>query len=542
MSRFFNYRNLIIMVNVLMLVTIAHQSVMAGVSATSQSPGNVLQNDVDRFNDALGLYGSCKFTQSLQISKDLISRSKDADIVDAAKLLDVLCTRSLYGYETAVREASNMGVSPKVSDLIKQLMSEDALYKNELSQAQSGSMSDRSLVRLGWMQTLYGRQPDTVTAYDRMIAQHSRQGADIAWTFSMVNMLILSGESNKAKTLVLSAYDQINTSGAKSGPDVKTAWTLANLLIRIGEFDKAKSIALASLSANADNVNSPYLVHIISTCDTSRNKGFQACIDSMTQLIKRLPGTRAGYCAMKVRAEVSESAGDIPGAMLQYAELINIPAAGKYSSDAYRGMVEVVSAHKQDDQTDHGLKSISSVCHGTRAGSQAYLLLGRMYKENGNTSKAENAFESLVAAYPTGVEVEQAKTELINIYQDQGTAMLSSGNGSAAYTAWRKAYGLDSNETRRAEVLCKNALALIGKQKYSDARNLLKVLKANTSRAVSKWQERADYLDASIYFQSGDYNSALPLLKQIVSTARFQDSKSAAKDLIIQIESKTSAH
>jgi tetratricopeptide (TPR) repeat protein len=203
----------------------------------------------------------------------------------------------------------------------------------------------------------------------------------------------------------------------------------------------------------------------------------------------------------------------------------------------YRALKAIDAARlKESQNVFRALQSVAESDRGTKAGTHSYMLIAHIYQQEGNVSKAESAFLPVIANSPSGLVRDEAMSDLIAMYQEKGMSMLETHDVSAASAMWRKAYDVDTNDVRRSRALCANADTLIARSQLGEARILLHILESDTSKAVMRWREHAECVDAQIYIRTGDCRSALPIVKDLLSSARYHESKQMARGLMAQIK------
>lgn len=456
--------------------------------------------------------GNCEL---LSMGKEVLAKSSDPDVRIEADDMIVNSVQMELGCDAAVKECERLKASlnrdnPSYVAEIKTLDNLLNLNK-ELSKIYQGLLTEykapdgtwrshRTQLEAARATLLYGGKQKFFDAYERIIADSGKSDYAMDVTYEYIDLLHDCGEGKKSAALAESTL--------KMYPQCEYAIALINT---IGEI------------CNGD-------------------KSYDRCVSVMTELSKLSPRTEAAYCALNWAAYARLMNGDKDGALLQYAEVANLDVDGKNGKEAFNRIMSIGSPNQGDALIIKSLLKVASAHPATRVGAVSYLCVGRIYKTQGKTAQAQNVFQSIVTGYPSTDSADKARSELITIYQENGQELLDQKNPSGALSIWRKAYAIDVIETRRAEALCSNASTLIFNGQYSEARSLLSILKQNPAESITKWREIAECLDAKISFKTGDYNNALPVLRRIVSTARYRDTKEMANDLIAQISAKSSTN
>lgn len=237
---------------------------------------------------------------------------------------------------------------------------------------------------------------------------------------------------------------------------------------------------------------------------------------SMLQTIRAARGNTA--VLMKLKEEL-KSAADISYCLELVREINTVSLGQGKPVEAIKQMRQIIQDHPKSE-----------------IAAEAQFCIGEDYYIAENWQKAEQSYLDALHRYPESNVAKKVRPTLAHMHHIEAGAYLAKGNKVEAIASWKKSFHYESSPFTQAELLYRIAATLAGLQKYDEAHCHLQMILKNPNGIYADWQENAAYLDASLYYQSGDYQISLQKYEALLKIARQPADKESAMAIIENTE------
>jgi tetratricopeptide (TPR) repeat protein len=385
-----------------MLVVCVYQWVITGSTAghTLRSDAAELQ-DCDRLAQSIDAFEASQHTDCIRIAKDLIGHSSDPDVLDQAKLLVILSTRSESGYKAAMQAAEDLKGTEALSDIADRLRSDQAAYEAAVAAQRKIVDKDRgnkttaeAQLRIAQFTDLYGASRSAIAGYKQVISKYPNEVASVGAMGMLARHYIAVRRYDEGIGLLgnLAKGKQDSRLGAAAGACIGRLWFAK------GDMDGAMSAYVESIRRDDDSSSAWAAFRGIATVGIA-GKQPERAIGALSGVILSNPPLETAALALYTEGQVYRGTGDAASAEKTFAD-----AGDRYAS--------------------------------TLGGSESRFALGQMYAAQGRVDDAEVQWVKLIAEGGRGQKwlVSNTRTDLAHLRYDAALKADSAGDRSRGVT------------------------------------------------------------------------------------------------------------
>jgi len=218
-------------------------------------------------------------------------------------------------------------------------------------------------------------------------------------------------------------------------------------------------------------------------------------------------------------------------------EQIGYEPNGSVVGEAVTTVKELCLVRSGPEEAVRQLEDIATWHVLDEAGAHAYLCIGEIYRSQGKTELAEKAFVTVDRLYSSSPVRDTAMRMAGDMYNDVARVYENKKDFPNAVEAWKKAYKFyPDGDYRKYETAYAVGFFLLQIGKHNEAHYYLNLVLGTTSPKLASLREKAAYRDAIAYDCAGDSQSALTVLRKLISDSKNQDVKDLAQSAIESIE------
>jgi tetratricopeptide (TPR) repeat protein len=184
------------------------------------------------------------------------------------------------------------------------------------------------------------------------------------------------------------------------------------------------------------------------------------------------------------------------------------------------------------------LADIADRYRKSEAGAQARFYIAQTYRDQGKTEEARKAFLSVIERFPASQRAKDAKAMVFSSYWDKAMEFQKANDLSGAVEVWKQAYEYAADSRMKAEVLCIIEGTLLCLNRYEEVHKYAQMAYKLEPGSLGDWREGIRYYDAIACYRAGDYDAAVPILREIAATANDAETRQGIEAILQNIKSR----